>query len=169
MCVPSASFGAFARTAATFLRSVVSGSATVGRALKKTTERGWPGFRAANARAAAIASSIEPFMLFEESIRSTVPMPSAEADESTLRFLTGFPFSVTLTVSVVSGAAGFWGSVMMYARSGNSALPASTTWTPFESSAAAAGYAAIAASAAISARVESRRRRVTVGGPRRSW
>ena len=96
-------------------------------------------------------------------------MPSAEADESTLRFWTGLPFSVTLTLSVVSGADGFWGRVMMYARSGNNALPASTTWTPLESSAATAGKAPIAASTAISAGRESRRSRVTVGGPRRSW
>ena len=102
MCVPSASFGGFASAAWTFFRSVVSGRATVGRELKNTTESGWPGLRAANARAAAIADPIEPFMLFEASISRTVPMPSAEADDSTLRFLTGLPFSRTLTSCVVS-------------------------------------------------------------------
>ena len=75
MRVPSASFGDFASTAWTALRSVVSGRATVGFALKNTTESGWPGFRAANARAACIADLIDPFMLFDASIRSTVPMP----------------------------------------------------------------------------------------------
>ena len=40
MCVPSASFGGFASTALIFARSVVSGSATVGFALKKTTDNG---------------------------------------------------------------------------------------------------------------------------------
>ena len=40
-------------------------------------------------------------MLFDESIRRTVPIPDAEAEERTLRFLTGFPSSVTSTSSVV--------------------------------------------------------------------
>ena len=41
MCVPSASFGGFARTAlAIWSRSVVSGTATVGFALKNTTDSG---------------------------------------------------------------------------------------------------------------------------------
>ncbi len=38
--VPSASFGGLASTASTALRSVVSGRATVGLTLKKTTESG---------------------------------------------------------------------------------------------------------------------------------
>ncbi len=92
----------------TCLGSVVSGRATVGFELKNTTESGWPGFRAANARAACIAALIDPFMLLEASIRSTVPMPSPDAEESTERFSTGLPFSVTVTLSVVS--AGFRGS-----------------------------------------------------------
>ena len=144
MCVPSASFGGFARTAVILARSVVSGSATVGFALKKTTDSGCPGFRAANARAACMAASIEPFMLFEESIRSTVPMPSADAAESTLRFSTGLPSSVTVTSSVVSAESRGSVSVRTYARSGKSAVPASTTSTPPASSAASAGSAAIA-------------------------
>ena len=78
------------------------------------------------------------------------------------------PFSVTLTSAVVTAEVGLFGSVRMYARSGNSALPASTTWTLLVSSAAAAGYAAIAARAAISARRGRRASRVTVGDPRRS-
>jgi hypothetical protein len=168
MCVPSPSFGALASTACTFLRSVVSGSATVGLALKNTTDRGCPGFRAAKARAAAIAESIDPFMLFDESIRSTVPMPSADAEESTLRSCTGLPFSVTLTSSAVSAEAGLLDSVRMYARSGKSAVPASTTCGPLASSAAAAGYAPIAARAATSARTSVRAGRVTGADPRRS-
>ena len=109
--MPSASFGGFASTALICFRSVVSGSATVGFTLKNTTESGWPGFRAANARAASIAELIDPFMLFEASIRSTVPMPSAEAADSTLRFLTGLPSSVTLTSSAVSAESRFSASV----------------------------------------------------------
>ena len=80
---------------------VVSGRATVGLRLKKTIESGWPGFRAANVRAAAIADLIEVRMLFDASMSSTVPMPSADAADSTLRFLTGCPPSVTVTSSVV--------------------------------------------------------------------
>jgi hypothetical protein len=90
-----------ASTALICFWSVVSGNATVGFTLKKTTDRGCPGFRAANARAASMAELIEPFMLFDASISSTVPMPSAEAAERTLRFLTGLPSSLTVTSSVV--------------------------------------------------------------------
>ncbi len=109
--VPSASFGGFASTASICLRFVVSGRATVGFVLKKTTESGWPGLRAANARAACIADLIDPFMLFDASIRRTVPIPSAEADERTLRFFTGLPSSVTFTSSVVSAEPRGWVSV----------------------------------------------------------
>jgi hypothetical protein len=98
-------------TAVTALRSVVIWRATVGFLLKKTTESGCPGLRAANARAAFIAESIDPFMLFDESIRRTVPIPSAEADERTLRFFTGLPPSVTFTSPVVSAEPRGWVSV----------------------------------------------------------
>ena len=165
--VPSASFGGLASTASTALRSVVSGSATVGLTLKKTTESGCPGFCAANARAACIAPSIEFFMLFEASIRSTVPIPCEDADVSTARFFTGLPFSVTFTSSVESGGLRGAGSVRMYERSGNSAVPASTTWMP--SSAAAAGNATSATRTAARAGTAKRATRLTVGGPRRSW
>ena len=53
-------------------RSVVSGSATVGFAVEEDDRERLARVAAANARAACIAASIEPFMLFEESIRSTV-------------------------------------------------------------------------------------------------
>ena len=96
-----------------------------------------PGSGAANALAACIADWIDPFMLLDESIRRTVPIPDAEAEERTLRFLTGLPSSVTFTSSVVSTT--FWldGSVRTYARSGKSALPASTTCTVLASAPAA--------------------------------
>ena len=166
--VPSARGGALASAACTCFGSVVSGRATFGVALKNTTDSGWPGLRAANARAACMAAWIEPFMLLEASIRSTVPRPFAEADESTARFSTGVPSSVTVTSSVVRAGLRGSGSVRTYARSGKSAFPASTTWTPL-SSAAAAGKAPIAASAASKARTMRLRRRLTDGGPRRSW
>ena len=50
-------------------------------------------------------------MLFDESISRTVPMPCAEADDRTLRFFTGFPFSVTLTSWVVRADVWSPGSV----------------------------------------------------------
>ncbi len=167
MRVPSASFGAFASAAWTAFRSVVNGRATVGLELKNTTEIGWPGFRAAKARAACIAAWIDPFMLLEASISSTVPMPSAEAEDSTARFFTGWPFSVTVTSSVVSAGLCGLGSVRTYARSGNRGLPASTTWMPL-SSAAPAGSAPIAATTAMNATASERVTRLTGGDPQRS-
>ena len=114
-----------------------------------------------------MAESIDPFMLLEESIRSTVPMPSADAAERTLVFWTGLPSSVTVTSSVVSAESRGSASVRTYARSGKSAVPASTTWTP-PSSAASAGSAASEATAATSASGRRRAMRLTGGGPRRS-
>ena len=89
-------------------------------------------------------------MLFEASIRSTVPIPSADAAVRTARFFTGLPFSVTVTSSVDSGGFFAVGVVRTSARSGNSAVPASTTWMP-PSSAAAAGNATSATRTAASA------------------
>ena len=151
----------------TALGFVVSGRATVGFELKNTTESGWPGLRAAKARAACMADLIDPFMLFDASISRTVPMPSAEADERTLRFFTGLPSSVTFTSSVVSAELRGSVSVRTYARSGKRAVPASTTCTPLWS-AADAGIAAKIARKAKAASAKRVARRLTGGGPRRS-
>jgi hypothetical protein len=127
MAVPSPSFGDVASAAFTAAWSVVNRWATEGFELKNTTDRGCPGFRAANTRAAAIAEEIFDFMLFDESISSTVPIPFADAEENTLTFCTGLPFSVTFTSADVSGCLRGASSVSTYARSGNSVVPASTT------------------------------------------
>ena len=165
--VPSASFGGFASIAWTALGLVVKGSATVGFELKNTIESGWPGFREAKVCAARIAELIDPFMLFDESIRSTVPIPSAEAEERTLTLSTGLLSSVTFTSSVVSAELRGFGSVRTYARSGNRAVPASTTCKP-PWSAADAGIAAMVARRATVASAMRCAKRLTVGGPRRS-
>ena len=128
MCVPSASFGGFASTLATWSGSVVSGSATVGFALKNTTDSGCPGLRAVNARAAAIAESIEFLMLFDVSISRTVPIPFAAAADWTATPSTGLRSSVTVTSLFFSTPRGS-ANVRTYARSGKSAEPASTTST----------------------------------------
>ena len=165
--VPSASGGDFASTASRALRLVVIGRATVGFELKNTIESGWPGLRAANARAAFMAELIDPFMLFDASIRRTVPIPSAEADERTLRLFTGLPSSVTFTSSLVSTEPRGSVNVKTYARSGNRAVPASTTCKP-PWSAADAGIAAMVARRATVASAMRCAKRLTVGGPRRS-
>ena len=168
MCVPSASFGGFASTLATWSGSVVSGSATVGFALKNTTDSGCPGLRAVNARAAAIAEAIEFLMLFDVSISRTVPIPFAAAADWTATPSIGLPSSVTVTSLFVSTPRGS-ANVRTYARSGKSAEPASTTSTPAASSPSSAARTGVAANAQAAATSAGRIQRIALidAGPPR--